>query len=52
MGFAIEVDGRLKPGSRRRKALEAARRNLNRRFPMPQVRIYDAAARTRHGVVA
>jgi hypothetical protein len=31
--------------------LEAARDELKRRFPMLQVRIYDAAAKTRHDVV-
>lgn len=51
-GYALEVDGRMKTLF---QTLEGARRGaeeLKRRFPVLQIKIYDAAARTRSEVGA
>jgi hypothetical protein len=50
-GFAIEVDGRLKTQFATREGARNGADELKRRFPMLQIRIYDAAAKTRHDVV-
>jgi hypothetical protein len=51
-GFAIEVDGRLKTQFSTPEGARSGAEELKRRFPMLQVRIYDAAAKTRHDVIA
>jgi hypothetical protein len=51
-GFAIEVDGQLKTRFSTPEGARSGAEELKRRFPMLQVRIYDAAAKTRHDVVA
>ena len=47
-GFAIEIDGRLKTEFTTKEGAEQGATELKRRFPMLQVRIYDAVAQTRH----
>ena len=49
-GFAIEIDGRLKTEFTTKEGAEQGATELKRRFPMLQVRIYDAVAQTRHEV--
>jgi hypothetical protein len=51
-GFSIEIDGRLKTEFTTKEGAEQGAVELKRRFPMLQVRIYDAAAQTRHEVRA
>ncbi len=50
-GFAIEVDGRLKARFATQEGARSGAEELKRRFPILQIRIYDAAAKTRHDVV-
>jgi hypothetical protein len=50
-GFAIEVDGRLKTRFATREGARSGADELKRRFPMLQIRIYDAEAKTRQDVV-
>jgi hypothetical protein len=47
-GFALEVDGRLKTEFATREDAEHGAIELKRRFPMLQVRIYDAGTQSRH----
>jgi hypothetical protein len=47
-GFAIEIDGRLKTEFSTREGAELGAIELKRRFPMLQIRIYDAGAQARH----
>jgi hypothetical protein len=49
-GFALEVDGRLKTEFKTREGAQSGAEELKRRFPMLQIKIYDAAARTRYEV--
>lgn len=49
-GFAIEIDGRLKTEFTTKEGAEQGATELKRRFPMLQVRVYDAVAQTRHEV--
>ena len=51
-GFAIEVDGQLKTRFSTPEGARSGAEELKRRFPMLQVRIYDAAAKSRHDVDA
>jgi hypothetical protein len=46
-GFALEIDGRPKTFSTREGA-ERGATELKRRFPMLQIRIYDAGTQSRH----
>ncbi|WP_334528578.1 hypothetical protein [Bradyrhizobium sp. AZCC 2230] len=43
-GYAIMIDGLVKTEFATRDGVEIAARDLKRRFPMLQVKIYDAAA--------
>lgn len=43
-GYAIVIDGLVKTEFATRDGVEAGARDLKRRFPMLQVKIYDAAA--------
>jgi hypothetical protein len=52
LGYALEVDGRLKTEFATREGAEHGALELKRRFPMLQVRLYDAAAKTRHDIPA
>jgi hypothetical protein len=47
-GFALEIDGRLKAEFSTKEGAEHGAIELKRRFPMLQIRIYDAAAQLRH----
>jgi hypothetical protein len=51
-GFAIEIDGRLKTEFATKEGAELGASELKRRFPMLQIRIYDAAAHARHELPA
>jgi hypothetical protein len=46
-GFALEVDGRLKAQFATQEGAQKGAEELKRRFPMLQIRIYDAAAKSR-----
>jgi hypothetical protein len=43
-GFALEIDGRLKTEFSTKEGAEHGAMELKRRFPMLQIRIYDASA--------
>jgi hypothetical protein len=47
-GFALEIDGRLKTEFSTKEGAEHGAIELKRRFPMLQIRIYDAATHSRH----
>lgn len=51
-GFAVEIDGRLKTEFATKEGAELGAIELKRRFPMLQIRIYDAAAHARHELPA
>ncbi|TQF34642.1 hypothetical protein UNPA324_28070 [Bradyrhizobium sp. UNPA324] len=51
-GYAIIIDGLVKTEFATRDGVEMGVRDLKRRFPMLQVRIYDAAARADREVSA
>ena len=46
-GFALEVDGKIKSQHPTAEAATKAGAELKRKFPVIQVMIYDAAAKTR-----
>ena len=50
-GYALEVDGRLKAEFATRDGAKTGAEELKKRFPMLQIRIYDAQARTREEVL-
>jgi hypothetical protein len=45
-GFGIEVDGQMKVVFDTKEAAEKKARELKTKFPMLQVKVYDAAQRT------
>jgi len=47
-GFALEIDGRLKVEFSTKEGAEHGTVELKRRKPALQIRIYDAAAQSRH----
>ena len=49
-GYAIEVDGRLKAEFATRDGARAGGKELKRRFPAIQIRIYDAQTNTREEI--
>jgi hypothetical protein len=49
-GYAIVVDGCVKTEFETKDGVESGARDLKRRFPMLQVRVYDAQARTAHEI--
>ncbi len=49
-GYAIEVDGRLKAEFATRDGARAGGTELKRRFPMLQIRIYDAQTSAREEI--
>lgn len=49
-GFALEVDGRIKAEFISKESAEIGAIELKRRFPMLQIRVYDAETRARHDV--
>jgi hypothetical protein len=50
LGFALEIDGRLKTEFTTKEGAEQGALELKRRFPMLQVRVYEVAAKTRNDV--
>ena len=51
-GFALEIDGRLKAEFSTKAGAEQGAMELKRRFPMLQIRIYDASLKARDDVAA
>ena len=51
-GFAIEIDGRVKTEFATKEGAELGAIELKRRFPMLQIRVYDADANARHELPA
>jgi hypothetical protein len=49
-GYALEVDGRLKAEFATRDGAKTGAEELKKRFPMLQIRIYDAQTKTREEV--
>ena len=49
-GYALEVDGRLKAEFATWEAAKTAAEELKKRFPMLQIRIYDAQTKKREEV--
>ena len=49
-GYALEVDGRLKTEFATREGAKAGAQELKKRFPMLQIRIYDAQTRIREEI--
>jgi hypothetical protein len=49
-GYAIEVDGRLKAEFETRDGAWAGGEELKKRFPMLQIRIYDAETKAREEI--
>ena len=50
-GYALEVDGRLKAEFATRDGAKTGAEELKKRFPMLQIRIYDAHTKTREEVL-
>ena len=50
LGYALEVDGRLKAEFATRDGAKAGAEELKKRFPMLRVRVYDAQTKTREEV--
>ena len=49
-GYALEVDGRLKAEFTTRDGARAGGEELKKRFPMLQIRIYDARTNAREEI--
>ena len=49
-GFALEIDGRLKTEFSTKEGAEQGAIELKRRFPMLQIRVFDAVNHTRHEI--
>ena len=49
-GYALEVDGRLKAEFATKDGAKAGAEELKKRFPMLQVRIYDALTKAREEI--
>jgi hypothetical protein len=49
-GYALEVDGRLKAEFATEDGAKMGAEELKKRFPMLQIRIYDAQTQTREDV--
>ena len=49
-GYALEVDGRLKAEFTTRDGARAGGEELKKRFPMLQIRIYDAHTNAREEI--
>lgn len=50
LGYALEVDGRLKAEFATRDGAKTGAEELKKRFPMLRIRIYDAETKTREEV--
>ena len=51
-GFGLEVDGRMKAVFPSQEEAQKSAENLKARYPLLQVKVYDAAAHTRAGAIA
>ena len=51
-GYAIEVDGRVKAEFATRDGAKAGGKELKKRFPMLQIKIYDAETNVREEIRA
>jgi len=51
-GYGIEVDGQMKAVFDTQEAAETKARELKTKFPMLQIKIYDAAQRTSAAITA
>jgi hypothetical protein len=51
LGYALEVDGRLKTEFATRDGVETGAVELKKRFPMLRIKIYDAQTKTREEVL-
>jgi len=49
-GYALIVDGRVKTEFQTRRGADDGAKDLKRRFPALQIRVYDASAKTDHEV--
>ena len=49
-GYALEVDGQLKAEFATRDGVKTGAEELKKRFPLLQIRIYDAQTKTREDV--
>jgi hypothetical protein len=49
-GYALEIDGRLKAEFATQEGAKTGAKELKKRFPKLQIRIYDAESRTREEV--
>jgi hypothetical protein len=49
-GYALIVDGRMKSEFTTREGVDAGARDLKRRFPVLQIRVYDAKAKSEEEV--
>lgn len=49
LGYALEAAGRLKTEFATRDGARTGAEELKKRFPMVQIRIYDAHTKTREG---
>lgn len=50
MGYALEIDGRIKTEFSTKEGAERGAIELKLRFPMLQVRLYDAANQSLHDI--
>jgi len=50
-GYALIVDGQVKSEFKKKEGAEKAARELKRRFPMLQIKVYDAEAKRNEEVV-
>ena len=48
-GYGLEVDGRMKAVFPSQEEAQKSAENLKARYPLLQVKVYDAAAHTRRG---
>ena len=51
-GFGIEVDGQMKAVFETKEAAEGDARELKTRYPMLQVKVYDASQKTSRTITA
>ncbi len=49
-GYALEVDGRIKTEFKTKDGARIGAQELKRRFPMLQIKVYDAETRTREEI--
>ena len=50
-GYAIVIDGRIKTEFTTKEGAQTGARDLKRRFPMLQIKVYDAEARSNEEVL-